>query len=122
TFGTFGVALWLSAVALRRAYDEVMLREAHLKRSREHLELALESGDIAAWEMDLATQTVKRSPKYDQIMGHPQQLPVWTFADFVRQIHPDDRENYLEIFSERTNEEKNRTVELRIIRPSGEVR
>jgi len=114
--------IWRSALRVKESNDQVAIREEHLRRSREHLELALEAGEIAAWDVDLSTQLIKRTPRYDQIMGNDPAPPVWTLADFVRHVHPEDLERYTKILAERTFESGNRPIELRIVRPNGEIR
>lgn len=126
-FGALNVAgftfvIWWSARKVREETEQVALREDHLKRSREHLELALEAGEIAAWEVDLSTQMVKRTPRYDEILGYEPPQSAWTLADIVRHIHPDDVRKYTKVLTERTAGMGDRAIEMRIIRPNGEVR
>lgn len=114
--------VWRSAQDVKDSNDQVAVREEHLRRSREHLELALEAGEIAAWDVDLSTQQIKRTPRYDHIMGYDPPPDEWTLADFARHIHPDDRERYTRIVEERIFESGDRPIELRMVRPNGEIR
>jgi diguanylate cyclase (GGDEF)-like protein/PAS domain S-box-containing protein len=65
--------------------------EIALKDSEEQLRLSTELANVATWEVDLVTRTLKRSKNYDSLYGLPYQ-ESWNFESFTKAIHPEDRE------------------------------
>src|ERR1700716_3828007 len=102
---------YLAAVALRE-------REAELARVQQ-------IGRIGGLEVDLRTGfRNRRSPEYLLIHGLPPDAVNETHEDWVRRIHPDDREATEKKFREAVaGTVRDYTVQYRIVRPSdGEVR
>jgi PAS domain S-box-containing protein len=101
----------LAAEALRE-------REAELARVQQ-------IGRIGGLEVDLTTGfRNRRSPEYLLIHGLPPDAVNETHEDWVRRIHPDDREATEKKFRDAVaNDVRDYTVRYRIIRPSdGELR
>jgi PAS domain S-box-containing protein len=102
---------YLASVALRE-------REAELARVQQ-------IGRIGGLEVDLRTGfRNRRSPEYLLIHGLPPDAANESHEDWVRRIHPDDREATEKKFRDAvTNNVRDYTVQYRIIRPSdGETR
>jgi PAS domain S-box-containing protein len=102
---------YLASVALRE-------REAELARVQ-HI------GRIGGLEVDLRTGfRNRRSPEYLEIHGLPPEAANETHEDWVRRIHPEDREATEQKFREAVaTNVRDYTVRYRIIRPSdGETR
>ena len=76
---------------IMRDATEQRRAEKALRESEELLRFALEATELGTWELDLATQTARRSRRHDQIFGYDTLLPVWTYAMFFQHVHPDDR-------------------------------
>jgi PAS domain S-box-containing protein len=101
----------LASVALRE-------REAELARVQQ-------IGRIGGLEVDLTTGfRNRRSPEYLQIHGLPPDAANESHEDWVRRIHPEDREATEKKFRDAVaNNVRDYTVRYRIIRPSdGETR
>jgi PAS domain S-box-containing protein len=101
----------LASVALRE-------REAELARVQQ-------IGRIGGLEVDLTTGfRNRRSPEYLQIHGLPPDAANESHEDWVRRIHPEDREATEKKFRDAVaNNVRDYTVQYRIIRPSdGETR
>jgi PAS domain S-box-containing protein len=102
---------YLAAAALRE-------REAELARVQQ-------IGRIGGLEVDLRTGFHnRRSPEYLQIHGLPPDAANETHEDWVRRIHPEDREATEQKFRDAVaSDVRDYTVQYRIIRPSdGETR
>ncbi len=102
---------YLAAAALRE-------REAELARVQQ-------IGRIGGLEVDLRTGfRNRRSPEYLQIHGLPMDAANETHEDWVRRIHPEDREATEKKFRDAVaSDVRDYTVQYRIIRPSdGETR
>ncbi len=101
-----GVSFAISAVAhaqrrsreaLRRANQDLDQRvqmrtqdlaEAveHLRESEQRVDLALDAAGIGRWDLDLTTRKASRSLRHDQIFGHEELLPEWTWDLFFEHI------------------------------------
>src|ERR1700737_2923187 len=102
---------YIASAALRE-------REAELARVQQH-------GAIGGLEVDLrAGFRTRRSPEYLLIHGLPPDAVNETHEDWVRRIHPDDREATEKKFREAVaGTVRDYTVQYRIVRPSdGETR
>ena len=65
--------------------------EAALAESEARLQLALEAGRLAFWELDVATGTIVRAPSHDLIFGYKEPQPQWSYEAFLRHVVPEDR-------------------------------
>src|SRR3954469_17817948 len=66
--------------------------EEQLRISEERLRAALQAGRVIAWEYELAGELVARSANAMEIIGLGSTSP----ADFLAQVHPEDRSRVLE--------------------------
>ena len=55
------------------------------------LALALETGNLGAWQLDPATGDLNRSEGFDTIFGYGRPVERWTWRSFLRHILPEDR-------------------------------
>lgn len=114
--------VWWSAVTVAKADAATKETEKRLGRQREHLELALETGEIGAWDLNLRDLSIRRTKRFDQIFGDHGADTEFSFTDLVNAVHPDDKAQMLRSFEK---SRKNRTKwdnETRIILPSGKER
>jgi PAS domain S-box-containing protein len=74
-------------LALARRRDQEALQE-----SRERLQLALDTTQLGWWQYDPRRNVASWDSRGLEILGRAEEAP---FAEFVRQIHPDDREGFL---------------------------
>ncbi len=101
--------------------ERVAARTHELDRSRETLEFALDSAGMASWDLDLRTDSARRSSKHDQLLGYGQELPTWGFSHFLRHVIPEERDRVAQAF-----EDALVTgcvdVDCRIVRADGDTR
>jgi PAS domain S-box-containing protein len=88
---------------------------ARLKESEQRLDLALHSGEVGAWDLDLRSGTAWHSLKHDQIFGYEHQQPMWTLDIFMSHVVPEDRSRVKQEF-ERAYITGNLSLECRITR------
>ncbi|WP_375382543.1 ATP-binding protein [uncultured Sphingomonas sp.] len=77
------------AEAMERA---VLDRTVELEAARGSLEFALEAAGMGSWDIDLATHTVTRTLRHDQIFGHDTLIPDWTVSVFLGHVDADQRD------------------------------
>jgi len=65
--------------------------EEALRESEARLRFTMESAQIGAWDLDLATGSVHRSLQHDRCFGYDAIRPEWSFDIFLRHVHTDDR-------------------------------
>ncbi|NGM70787.1 PAS domain-containing protein [Natronolimnobius sp. AArcel1] len=93
-----------------------------IRENEEHLRLALESGSMGTWELDLQTEdSPVRSAEHDRIFGYDDPLEDWGIDRFLEHVHPDDRELVEQRF-EAAMESGTWEFDCRIIRADGEQR
>jgi|GEM_PF-3647003 len=83
-----------------RADSERRRAEEALKESQERLDLALESGQMGVWDLDLIHDTAWRSLRHDQIFGYDSLLLEWGSAIFMQHVVPEDRDRVRQCFDE----------------------
>ncbi len=120
--------LWLS---LRVRADQLRLRAANaalgrdLERDADRLNRAARLGLVGTFEVDLATGVSLRSPEYMSLQGLAARAAVEGHADWVRRLHPDDRDRAESTLLEAVSETSGITdyaQSYRIVTPAGEVR
>jgi signal transduction histidine kinase len=107
----------LNAELERRVAD----RTREVEAARESLAFALESAGMGSWDLDLATDTSKRSARHDLIFGYAEPLATWARADFLSHVVEEDRALVEQAFASAISNGAF-AVECRINRPDGAVR
>lgn len=107
----------LVAGAIDRKRNEVDLR-----RSREHLALALAASAMGTWEWDTATGEVICSPTLERIYGFEPGTFPGTIEAFHRDILPEDLPGVLAANRQAVEDSAAYQVTYRIRRPGGELR
>jgi PAS domain S-box-containing protein len=62
-----------------------------VRDGEEGLRLALEAGGLGSWNLDLASGTMTRTPRYERIFGYTDPPPAWTYDIFLEHVLPEDR-------------------------------
>lgn len=99
---------------LEKAYNS-------LKESEKGLEEAQKMAHVGNWEWDIVTEKSYWSDELDRIFGHSLQDPHPTYEEFLKYVHPGDRE-YVENVTQRAISGKTYSIDYRIIRSDGEER
>ncbi|MDO9714097.1 HWE histidine kinase domain-containing protein [Paracraurococcus lichenis] len=113
-------------VAVERAMAETRARSgqretlAALRESEARLRLALSTGRLGAWELDLRTFALKAS---ETCLANFGRLPgsSFTYDDLRASIHPDDREAMQTAVARSIAERMDYDIEYRAVWPDGTV-
>ncbi len=112
--------------ALQNSHDDlerrVEERTAELRESEERLTHALESGELGTWEMDIKTEEIWRSLRYEQIFGYRKLQNQWTYQMLLDHVLVDDRETVERKFQEALAAGSEWNFECRINRADGALR
>lgn len=107
----------IASIAIERDQSNKALSE-----SEERQRLALESGAMGAWELDLQTNTFPvRSPRHDEIFGYEDPCEDWSVETLLDHVHPDDRDQVEACFEDAV-QTGDWTFDCRIIRADDEQR
>ena len=106
----------------RRAEDALQLVSSDLQESKAKLEEAQRITHVGYWERDLATDRITWSDETYRIYGlRPQEHPM-DLAALGQKIHPEDRKLLSQALDEALGGGARYDIELRVVRPSGEIR
>jgi PAS domain S-box-containing protein len=95
---------------------------AALAGSQTRLALALDSGKLGCWELDLATDTSVRTPQHDRIFGYGHPVAAWSYRTFLAHVVAEDREQVESAFRRAIETGENWQAEFRIRRAdTGEI-
>jgi PAS domain S-box-containing protein len=110
-------------VSLARDITDRKNAEAALRDSEERLRQAVRVSNLGIFDHNHLTETYYWSPEERAIHGWEAERPP-TLADFVAMLHPEDRERIAAAVRRAHNPAGDGSfdVELRIIRPDGEMR
>lgn len=94
-----------------------------LKKSRLRFEMAIKGSGAGIYEWDLKTKTIFVSPFYKELLGYTgKELTFTDFEDYLRMVHPDDRDA---VNATKQNHFENRIpyhVEVRLRTADGEFK
>ena len=85
---------------LKKEVAERKRAEEAVKESEQRLNLALDSAQMGAWELNLTNDTAIRSLKHDQIFGYPSLQHEWGSEIFLTHVVPEDRDLVKKRFEE----------------------
>ena len=95
--------------------------EAALRQSEEHLQLALNAGEISTWSSDLGSGFIG-SENYERLLGIAPGTFGGSFQDFLACIHPDEREYVQRAYEEAMRDRSSLEIEFRVLQPDGTLR
>jgi len=105
--------------ALRQLVDQRTQALTALRESQKMLSEAQRIAHLGSWEWDLVSDEMNCSDEVFRIFGHAPQTFLPSSADFLEQVHPDDRERMADLL-QRIRETGERFSEnYRIIRLDG---
>jgi PAS domain S-box-containing protein len=90
------------------------------RESEERIHLAMQAGKMYAYEWDVATDVIVRSPDASNVLGAQYEASL-TRQQLLNRIHPDDRALFDASVSERTPEHPDVQITYRLFRPDGSV-
>jgi len=103
--GFAGIAIALILFGITRslvaARNSAEISAEALRENSTRLQFALNAAQLGDWDLDLATQTARRSLRHDRVFGYDTLLPDWSYEIFLNHVHPEDRE-YVERKFQRT--------------------
>jgi PAS domain S-box-containing protein len=92
-----------------------------VRESEERLHLAAQAGRMYAYEWDVATDVVVRSPEYMDVLGLTGGPTRLGRQQLLEKVHPDDRAKFIASVADLTPENPNTRVTYRVLRPDGSV-
>ena len=96
--------------------------EQRLRESEERLSLALRSGKIGIWEIDIRSSEVLLSEQAAINLGFPVSKRTGSLDEFRSHVHPDDREQNSALIKIALSTREPFQNELRILHVNGEIR
>jgi PAS domain S-box-containing protein len=96
-------------------------RDQQLREGEQRLWLALEAGQMGTWEWNVTTNQVIWSPGLEAIHGLAPGAFAGTFAEYQKDIHPDDRERILGAIARTMEQGEDHHIEYRIVWPDGSL-
>jgi PAS domain S-box-containing protein len=95
--------------------------EDALRQTESRLHMAMEAGQMGAWEWTIATGRVSWSPTLEAIHGLAPGTFGGTFEEVQKEMHPDDRPRVMAAINESLEKRTEYRIEYRIVRPDGAV-
>lgn len=95
---------------------------AKLQNNEIHLTEAQKIAHIGSWEFDSATQTLIWSDEMFRILGLNPQQATPSYAQYIRQIHPDDRQIWQNHMLNAIAQGQSFQIDFRLFRPDGSMR
>jgi PAS domain S-box-containing protein len=90
--------------------------EEAVRESEERLRLAILAGKMYAYEWDVATDMLLRSPEYVKILGSTEP-DRFSRSQFISKIHPDDRSKFTDAIARLTPENPTGDLTYRVLLP-----
>jgi PAS domain S-box-containing protein len=103
--------------------QDVTAREKEIefyKKRGEQLLYAAESAEVGLWFWDLVEEKIFSTPKCNEFFEHSA-FETISYPDFLELIHPDDRQNLVDVFLESQKNATEYDVEYRVIQSDGNV-
>ncbi len=110
------------AASFNKMSDSLKYSMHTIKESEERYTDASKAAKLGHWERDLVNQREFWSKEMYNIFGTDPNTFEPTFDNFIRLIHPDDRQSIVDSFNHSILSRESRSIEARIIRPDGKER
>ena len=95
------------------------LEEAQ-RKSEQRLHLAVQAGKMYAYEWNVDSNTIVRSPEYADVIGADQPM-VESRERMLTRVHPDDRKRFETLVAGITPKNPSSQITYRMLRPDGSV-
>jgi PAS domain S-box-containing protein len=111
----------IGSLAVIRNVSERAAAEVALRENRARLQFTLDSARIGSWDLDLDSDTSRRSLRHDQCFGYSEPVPEWGYRKFIACVHADDRSRVERQFRETIDAGSELHLQCRVIWPDGSV-
>jgi PAS domain S-box-containing protein len=95
--------------------------EEALRESDERFRLAAQAAGMYAYEWDVATDKVKRTEEYVNVLGQGNAQKLLTRQQLLASVHPEDRTLFVDSANNVTPENPIQHISYRVLRPDGSV-
>jgi signal transduction histidine kinase/CheY-like chemotaxis protein len=113
------LATSFGALVLAALFSERRLHETAIVERESRLQDALQAGRVFAFNWDLLAEEVRHGQNGTQILGAGTK-PVFSSAEWLARIHPDDRPRVAAVAKEVHPNASSHAVAFRYLRPSGD--
>ena len=111
----------VGTVAAADDVTDTRLAEQRAADVVQHLELALEAGDLGTWRWDMATDAVTWDERMERVFGLEPGGFDGTFHTYVSLLHPEDRDHVLGVVSAAVDAKSSYQIDHRVVWPDGSV-
>lgn len=94
--------------------------ERELNNKKRHLSEIQRLVRAGYWEYEPATETVTCTGELFSLLGYEERDAELSFLDFIKLIHDDDTEDVMEVVFDAIQNEKNFSIEYRMLRSDGQ--
>lgn len=101
--------------------SEKKLAQEALQESEARLRLALHAAQMGTWDWNILPDELVYSDQLGPIFGLPKGAYHATFDDFLKSVHPEDRENVVRAMTHAVFQGADYAVEFRVIWPDGSL-
>ena len=98
------------------------LAEAALAESRERLRAALDASDTGTFRWDMVSDELDWDNNLDRLFGLTPGVSARSLQEFIRLVHPDDRQRVIDACQRSADEGADFEEEFRVVLPDGTVR
>ncbi len=133
SWGTVAVLIPLTPKALQlpglakinqQLGEEMAARQqayAQLQESEDRLNFALAAAEMGTWRVDLRSRLETRDAALNQVLGLPPVQTIQPIEDFLRRVHPHDRQRVEEAIDRACRHGEPYDQEFRVVRTDGQV-
>lgn len=115
------LGLYTHCVIVARDITDRKKTEELLTTNKESLQFILDAGQVAYWDSDLINDVHFRSPLYVKLFGYKDQLPSWSYQDFLKHVHSEDRARVDYDYRRTVKGYGDYSSEFRVVWPNGET-
>lgn len=102
-------------VSIRTDITDLRLNESRLNRSQIY-------ANIGTWDWNIQTGELFWSNRIGPLFGYDKEIPETTYENFIKRVHPDDKNLVERAISACIHEEKKYNIEHRVLWPDGTIR
>jgi len=110
-----------SVLVIASDVTEQAVIDAAFHESQARLQFTLDSARIGEWELDLASDTARTSPRHDRCFGYDEPVGQWGRRVMLSHVHPLDRERVAALFETSATTQQDLHFEARVLWPDGSL-